>query len=187
MSFVCTTIFPHACGHLTSTTIQYVGLSWHNVESTIFYGMSWFPVPFAATKRPKPSPAWQCLCVWSSMKTRFAKVGVEEPKWSAQSINLNPNEHLREELERRLIKSSLVHLWLNANLPKRVEDITIRGTKYGMRCSKSICVWCSGVYYCISEYNVQWSAGLSGTPVHMDPYTSSSLLHFEYTEQKQKS
>lgn len=35
----------------------------------------------------------------SSTETWFAKIGVDQFKWPAQSLNLNPSEHLRDELE----------------------------------------------------------------------------------------
>lgn len=34
-------------------------------------------------------------------KTRFEEFGVEELKWPAQSLNLNPTENLEDELEWR--------------------------------------------------------------------------------------
>ena len=105
-----------------------------------------------------------------SMQKWFVKIGVEERDWPAQSHDLNPTEHLWDELERRLrarpnrptsvpeLTNALVAEWMQVpaamshhlveSLPRRVEaDIAAKGDQlhinahdFGIRCLTSRCV-----------------------------------------------
>lgn len=45
------------------------------------------------------SSATKHLCTMSSIKTQLTKIGVEELKCHAQSLNLKPSEHFWDEPE----------------------------------------------------------------------------------------
>ena len=68
-----------------------------------------------------------------SIQKWFVEIGVEELDWPAQSLDLNPIEHLWDELEHRLrarshcptsVPPSLMLLWLNGSKsPQKCSNI----------------------------------------------------------------
>lgn len=64
--------------------------------------MSLYAVVLQDLKRPKPVHDNVSEHKASSVKTWFAKAGVEEPECPAQNPDLSPTEHVWDELEHRL-------------------------------------------------------------------------------------